>query len=306
MKVKYLGEVVREQRKLLGVSQDQVCKGLCTSMTLSRFESGQQTPSRDCVAAILQRLGLPDDRYYAQLTREETQLIRLRKDVLAYCSQFERTCGEERQQARRNGMEKLYELERCTKADDNINQQFILGVKASLESYPLQKQLEVLMEAIRLTSPQFDVNELSNCLYSTAEVSIISKIALRYTLCGQCRKAIDIYGQLLKLIRKRTPNHIYLYLIAYNYALCLASEKRWEEALEVSEFGQQSCIKQGYYYALPRFLHIKAECYYLMGEINQSMELYRSAHYIYDATMDTINQESLKADVRERFMLFPN
>ena len=68
-------------------------------------------------------------------------------------------------------MEKLYELERCTKADDNINQQFILGVKASLESYPLQKQLEVLMEAIRLTSPQFDVNELSNCLYSTAEVS---------------------------------------------------------------------------------------------------------------------------------------
>ena len=78
MEIKYLGEVVREQRKLLGLRQELVCEGLCTPMTLSRFESGRQTPSRDCVVAILQRLGLPDDQYYAQLTKEETQLSRLK------------------------------------------------------------------------------------------------------------------------------------------------------------------------------------------------------------------------------------
>ena len=43
MRIKYLGEAVREQRKLLGVPQELVCEGLCTIMTLSRFESGKQT-----------------------------------------------------------------------------------------------------------------------------------------------------------------------------------------------------------------------------------------------------------------------
>ncbi len=303
MKVKYLGEVVRERRKRMGVPQKLVCEGLCTTMTLSRFESGQQTPSRDCVVAILQRLGLPDNRYYAQLTREETQLVLLRKEVLAYCSQFEQTLGDARQKAHMNTLEKLRDLECCIKADDHINQQFILRIKASLGIYPPQKQLEILMEAIRLTSPRFDLEKLSRCLYCTDETILINKIAIRHALCGQRRKTIDILGQLLNLVLKRTPDHSYLPLIAYNYALHLALEKRMEEALEIAELGRQTCIRQGNYCVFPGFLHIEADCYYFMGELDRSQELYRSAYHIYGAVMDTRNQEILKDDAKERFNL---
>lgn len=303
MKTMYLGEVVRQERKKLGVPQEMVCEGLCTVMTLSRFESGRQTPSRDCVVAILQRLGLPDDRYYAQLTRRETRLLRLRKEARAYCSQFERTLGEEQQQARMNGLKKLHDLERIIKEDDRINQQFILRIKCSLGAYSPQNQLDVLMKAIHLTSPRFDLDNLDRCLYCVDEVVLINKIAIRHSLCGQPRKAIDIYGQLLKLVLKRNPNHIYLHLIAYNYAWCLASEKRFEEALEISEFGRHICIRQGYYNTFPGFLHIEAECYYFMGAISKSLELYRSAFHIYGAIMNTQDQEALKTDAKERFKL---
>lgn len=303
MNATYLGEVVRQQRKMLGLSQELVCEGLCAVMTLSRFESGKQTPSRDCVTAILQRLGLPDDRYYAHLTQAEARLVRLRKETLAYCGQFEQALGENRQQARMNAMEKLQELEHCIKADDQINQQFILGTRVILDVYPPPKQLQVLVDAIRLTSPKFDLDKLENCLYCTDEIAIINQIAVRYARCGERKKAIDIYRQLLDLMQKRTANHDYLNLITFNYALQLGLEKRLNEALKISKLGQQACIQQGNYSLLPRFLHIDAECYYLMGENNKVVELCRSAYYIYGAILDSRNQELLKTDVSEQFHL---
>lgn len=141
MKIMYLGEVVRQQRKKLGVPQDMVCEGLCTPMTLSRFESGRQTPSWDCVVAILQRLGLPDDRYYAQLTRMETKLVLLRKEALAYYKRYEHTLGEDRQQACMNTLETLHKLERCIKEDDHMRHwkfQRSVGKPASSEDIILR------------------------------------------------------------------------------------------------------------------------------------------------------------------------
>ena len=135
MTILYLGKAVRQRRKELGVPQELVCEGLCTTMTLSRFESGRQTPSRDCAVAIMQRVGLSADQYYAQLTRRETLLLRLKKDAQAHCSKFERSLGEERQQARMETLQILRSLERLIKADDHINQQFILRLRVTVEEY---------------------------------------------------------------------------------------------------------------------------------------------------------------------------
>ena len=303
MEIMYLGEAVRQRRKMLGVTLEMVCEGLCTIMTLSRFEKGLQTPSRDCVAAILQRLGLPGDQYCAQLTDAEAQLIRLRTEIIDYCGQFEQTLGEERQQACKNALEKLRDLESFIKEDDRINQQFILGMRATLEPYSPQEQLEMLMRAIHLTVPRFDPEKISNCLYCRNEVVIINKIAIRYFFCGERKKSLDIYEQLLNLILKRDPNHDCLHLITYNYALYLAIEKRWKEALKISALGREICVKQGNYNTLPGFLHIEAGCYYYMGESSRSINLHRSAYHLYGAIMDTRNQEVLKTAAKERFDL---
>lgn len=299
MKVKYLGEIVRQRRKEMDVSQGMVCEGLCTAMTLSRFESGQQTPSRDCVAAILQRLGLPDGHICAQLTREETQLELLRKEVLACCGRFEQAQIGNQEQARVQALEKLRDLERCIKKDDHINQQFILRIRVTLGKYSTQEQLDMLIDALRLTSPRFNLDQLDRCLYSADEVAVINKIAINLFRCGRQREAIDICGQLLKLVLKRTPDHKYLPLIAYNYARYLASEDQLEEALNISELGRQICIRQEHYYLLPKLLHVEAECYYRAGETDKIEELYRSAYHIYGAFANTGDQEILKAAAEE-------
>ena len=40
-----LGEYIRQRRLDLGLTQEQVCAGICESVTLSRFENGKQTPA---------------------------------------------------------------------------------------------------------------------------------------------------------------------------------------------------------------------------------------------------------------------
>ncbi len=74
MKEIFLGEVIRQRRLELGLTQEELCQGICEPMTISRFENGKQTPSRNRIKALLQRLGLPDDRFYGLLSDRETQL----------------------------------------------------------------------------------------------------------------------------------------------------------------------------------------------------------------------------------------
>ena len=59
MKEIFLGEFIKQRRLELGLTQEQLCEGICEPMTISRIENGRQTPSRNRINALLQRLGLP-------------------------------------------------------------------------------------------------------------------------------------------------------------------------------------------------------------------------------------------------------
>lgn len=60
----YIGAFIKQRRKELKLTQEQVCSGICDPVTLSRIENGKQTPSKSVISALLQRLGMPEARYY--------------------------------------------------------------------------------------------------------------------------------------------------------------------------------------------------------------------------------------------------
>ena len=78
-----IGECIRQRRKELNLTQEQVCDGICDPVSLSRIENGKQTPRRSVINALLQRLGLPDDRYYALVSENELEIEALKKEILA-------------------------------------------------------------------------------------------------------------------------------------------------------------------------------------------------------------------------------
>ena len=166
---------MKQRRLELGLTQEQLCEGICEPMTISRMENGRQTPSRNRINALLQRLGLPDDRYFALLSKREEEIAALQKEIIA--------CSVQRNTA--HGWELLAQLEQITEPDDHVTRQFILRSKVILGKaegqYSAEKQLQMLMEALRMTVPHFDLEEISSGLYSFEEVKIINQIAGVYT-----------------------------------------------------------------------------------------------------------------------------
>lgn len=52
-----VGEVIRRTRESLGMTQEELCDGICDVVTLSRIENGRNTPSRANFEALMERMG---------------------------------------------------------------------------------------------------------------------------------------------------------------------------------------------------------------------------------------------------------
>ncbi len=298
MKEIFLGEFIKQRRLELGLTQGQLCEGICEPMTISRIENGRQTPSRNRINALLQRLGLPDDRYYALLSKNEAEVAGLQREIIS-CNIRHKT---------EQGLEKIQALEQIIDKDDRITQQFILRSKVLLGKrdgeYSFNEKLDMLMAAIRLTVPRFDLEEINSFLYSFDEVKVINQITKVYSENGQHKKAVDILSQLLKYVQRHYQNILqsggYLPLIAHNYAKELGECKRYEDAIEIAELGWKSCVEYGHYQFLPGILAIMAECHYFLGEQEKSIERYCQSYYLYKAIDNKEDCLIIRDEVKKR------
>ena len=83
-----VNDVIRIRRKMLGLSQRQLCDGLCDVKTLRRLEHRQTTPQRAIVTQLLIRLGLPGELRYADVLTDNpelTGLLRKMRDANLVC-----------------------------------------------------------------------------------------------------------------------------------------------------------------------------------------------------------------------------
>ena len=288
MKQYFIGELIQKRRLELKLTQEQLGDGICEPITISRLENGRQTPSMNKLRALLQRLDLPEDKYYALVSKNEMQVSDLQTEIVS--------CNVLKDSER--GLTKIAELEKLADPDDTLIQQFILRSKVLLGKkeneqmipYPYEEKLDMLFEAIRLTAPNFDIDAIYEGLYSIDEVKVINQIALTYSRNDEHKKAIDIYYQLLRYIKKHFQNVLQsgglLPLVCYNYARELDLVKRYEDALEIAQLGWQACVQYGQYRNLPAIIALMAECYHFLEEDEKSKEHYRQSFYLCQAIND--------------------
>lgn len=287
-----IGAYIRQNREAQGLTQQQLCEGICEPATISRIENGQQTPYRSRLSALLQRLGLPDDRYFALLSPNEIEISSLQAEIVS--------CGVHGRRER--GLELIAKLENIMEADDHITRQFILRSRVLLGDYGFEEQLDILLEAIRLTVPRFDLDKIESFLYSFDEIKIINQIGNAYAEAEQHKKAIDVYSRLLRYVQTHNSNITQstgqLVLVAYNYARELDACQLYKDAIEIADLCRQTCINYGHYQFLPGALHIMAECYHFTGDDEKSRDLYLQAYGIYKATGNERDLQFLKEDVQ--------
>ncbi len=302
-----LGTYIKKRREELNISQEELCEGLCAVSSLSRIENNQQDPSRNLTKNLLERLGLPKDRFIALWDQKGISTGALLREIRDDMIRYERTAELDRPNIRESILEKLAELEKVTGQDNRTVRQFLLAQEAILGGpdgpYAPDKKLAMQLKAIRMTCPRFDPEDFRRGHYSLDETRLINQIAKTYSQLGERKRATDMYDQLLKYVEKNNRElagyAAHFCLIAHNYAINLGKGKRYAESIEIAEKGRRLCISHGSYQFLPGFLAIQAANYYFLGEIEKSKKLYLHAFYIYDAYGDAVNQEVMRREMKE-------
>lgn len=303
MKELFIGEVIKRKRKELGLTQEELCEGICEPSTISRIESGKQVPAKNKLDALLQRLDLPGDRYYALLSKNELEISNLQSQIIS-CNVSNNK--QEEQQC-------LKKLEEIVSEDDHLIRQFILRSKVALgyldgediRSYTFDEKEKMLFEALYLTVPKFDIEEIDKNYYTVEEIKIINQIALNYSDAGQNKKAIDVYNQLLKYIEKHLMNlkesNGLLILIAYNYSRSLYFEKRYEESIDIANLGLEASRQERCFSCLGGLLSVLGHALYVEGKLEESKKHLLQSFYIYTIMRDNINIKLAKENLKEFF-----
>lgn len=306
-----LGEAMKQRRLELGLPQEIVCEGICEAATLSRLENGKQTMAYNRVKALMQRLNMPDDRFYALLSKQETELDNARKELSACVNRFECAQGEQKRRMRKLALEQLHRLESLAEKDDSITQQDILNYKVMFGheqgTYSQEECLKMLLFALRLTVPNFNLDKLGVRRYSMQETRILNQIAETYSRSGDHPQALRLYQQLFAYVSKHddclSTYAQHFTLIAHNYARELGLSKYYHESVEIAEQGRRVSVKYGYYQFLPGFLYIAGESYYHLGEERKSKKLMVRAHYLYEELEDEYNLQLIDRDIKNWFNL---
>lgn len=296
MKTIMIGDYIKRRRVELGMTQGQLAKGICTVATLSRLEAGIQTPRRNRISALLQRLGLPDSRYFAINTQEEVAIEAYKKDIVA-CNVLERV---------EEGFEKLQKLEQLLSPDDNLTRQFVVRSRALLGGldgrYTHRQQMEMLMDAMRMTIPDFSLEDLEEHYYTFDEIKTLNQIAGLYLAEDQMEQALHLYDKLLNYILNHNQALLcrngLLPMVLHNYTRALNIAQRYADGVRYAEEGRRACVEYGHYQYLPGFLALLGEGLHFTGQDGKSAECYREAYYIYRATDDYGNAETCRRDMQ--------
>lgn len=306
MEIYFLGDAIKRRRLELGLTQEQLCEGICEPITVSRLENGKQTPSRTRLHALMERLDMPEDRYYALLSKHELEIDALHREITALNVRFDQATGDEKARLRRKAFQAHKALEEVADKDDKISRQVILRSKVILGKddgpYSGEEERQILLEAIRLTCPSFDLENIGCGLYTTDEIKIINQLALVHVFAGEHMEAIEIYSQLYKYILKRfrliPPTCAHFPMVAFNYARELGLIGQYQKAIEVAQEGKRVCLDYGHYLSLPGLLSIFAECYHHLGDDKKSKEYYYQTYYLAKAIGDDYNSEIIRKEAR--------
>lgn len=301
----HLGKVIKYVRERRGFSQKQLCQGLCTVATLSRFESGAQSPSWNCVHAMLERLDMAWKDYTAILTADELHLDKMRKEIAKLFVLLESEKEEHQKDTLNTLRNMIDDMESRIKNTDKINRQFIMRQRTLIayetHTCGLDERLNKLTEALHMTLPNLSFEDMNQALYSDEEFSLLINIASTYHKLGQVRQSFYIYEQLYRVFKRNYYHHDLMVFFAQSYAIALASEKAYEDAIHVADDGIVIAIETKHYETLPILLHAQAESFYLLGQADKCREYYAYSAPLYKFFGDYRNLEILLVDAEERF-----
>ena len=279
IKCSNLGQLIGILRTKAGLSQKELCQGVCNISTMSKIESGQTNTNVYNLEVFMQRLGRDIHTYINTfLSKKEFELKQIRDDIIALLP-------ERRWQEAEILLEQLKNEKEYKKG---VNIQFIKMVEASVFLYKEEEKytesyLDMLYDALKITIPKFHESMIEHYHLSLYEIILINKVALYFCGTGQRFKGIKFFERLKESMDRTYVDELEkmnMYgTILYNYSKSLGLEGRYKEALEIIAIGEKLCVKHGRLTLLPSYAVNKACDLLELGKKEESLPYFAMSYY---------------------------
>lgn len=255
-----VGQKIKELRKQIGLSQEELASGICTQAQISKIEKGDVYPYASTLYLISQSLGV-DVNYFFDIGM--TPRLDYVEEVIHQLKISRRTRNYEE-------MQQIVKTEEKNPLfiQNKKNHQLILWHKGIYEyekNKNLDRSIDLFNQAIALT-------HTTDKIYSERELEILSSLGVLYmdeeqydNAFALLQKALDHVIALPFLTDKTLRTRL-----IYNFGRVLTRLERYEESIKYCEEAIKWCLDNDQLFAL-------ADLYYHLGYNFELMKDYGNA-----------------------------
>lgn len=301
-----IGAAIQYFREKYRISQSKLCKGLCSTSTLSRIETGERDADALLLETLLERLGKVPNQF---------ELILSDFDYDAYLTRKEIIKGIEDKD-----IDEAYRLLDIYDelAEDKVSphRQFIMISQAHLNELKggkVEVTLDLLMEAITCTVPDFNTKKLSNYFLSNSEFNIIIDILQKMISANMINDAEKVLDQIIDYLfwheyMENSKRH-YPKVASIGGKFYL-EQKKFDKALELCEKGLENhrgSYKMEY---LGELLNIKARATEISlkaknewkdNKKKECLRLFIESYYVLDFCSEDIEAGKVNQHLQEGY-----
>lgn len=278
----YIGDFIKETRIRKGYTQEQLCRGVCTSASLSRIENGAQTPGVTILNCLLQRLGVENRIFDVFESKKEMQICSMLDELVRNIMHHEYGKLEENSR-------KLEELIGEGEAPEHQYLVFAKSILKKVQGAPDEEVMEQLMRAIHMTLPEFDgVTPLETNLLTYNEITIINNIASMHAKKERYEEALALGFWLKHYMEENvldeSEKRSKYPLIVYNLSNWFGRMGKSEELLKEAEEGISFCVGHGCLHVLPVLVFNKGCALAELDDIEGAKKAFRQSAVLFEVT----------------------
>ena len=299
-----IGATLQYYRESYRISQRKLCHGLCSISTLSRIEAGERDADTLLLETLLERLGKVPNQFELILSDFDYEAYLMRNEIL--------------QKIEEKDIDRAYRLidsyEEIIDYKVSPHKQFIMVSQAhlnELEGGKVETTIDLLLEAISCTVPDFNTKELSDYFLSNSEFNIIIDVLQKMIEAKMIEKADKILDQAIDYLfwHSYMENTKRLYpKVAVIGSKFYLEQKKYDKAMELCEKGLES--HKGsynmeylgellYIKAFITEVNLKAEGDWKDRKKNKCLQLFLEAYHVLDFSGYDTESDRIRTHLEE-------